>query len=227
MQEAETLLLPPGSSSLVPSPLQHQAQCLQAIQKTNQHFHQHLKAEQLDRKTSQDIVLQLQNDSALLRYLLFASVGANPLSDTPVKISATSPLIDPIPNPNPNPTSPSPLISCAARHSIRCSTPEGAVEPPRAKPNNSANADFQSSINTRDGSLSTNLSSRVFNFEKLFINEITTYISITTGIQSQYFLLYNKICQLEAGNSDTIIGKIPSIKFVFDRKSSPTIIMFQ
>ena len=50
-QDAETLQLLPGFSSLLPSPLQHQAQCRQAIHKTNQQFHQHLKAEQLNRKT--------------------------------------------------------------------------------------------------------------------------------------------------------------------------------
>ena len=43
----------PAPGSLVPlfSPLQYQANCLQAIHKTNQHFNQHLKAEHLDRQT--------------------------------------------------------------------------------------------------------------------------------------------------------------------------------
>ena len=48
----------------------HQANCLQAIHKTIQQFTQHLKEEHLDRQTLQLIVLQLQNDFALLRYLL-------------------------------------------------------------------------------------------------------------------------------------------------------------
>ena len=38
-QDAETLQPPPRSSSLLPSPLQHQAQCLQAIHRTIQQFH--------------------------------------------------------------------------------------------------------------------------------------------------------------------------------------------
>ena len=54
----------PESSSLLSSPLQHPANCLQAIHKTIQQFNQHLKAEHLDRKTLQLIVLQLQNDFA-------------------------------------------------------------------------------------------------------------------------------------------------------------------
>ena len=63
----------PGSSALLSSPLQHQANCLQAIHKTIQQFNQHLKAEHLERQTLQLIVLQLQNDCALLRYLLFSN----------------------------------------------------------------------------------------------------------------------------------------------------------
>ena len=67
-QDAENLQPPPGSSSLLPSNLQLQAQCVQAIHKTIQKFHQKLKAEQLDRKTLQTIVLQLQNDFALIAF---------------------------------------------------------------------------------------------------------------------------------------------------------------
>ena len=49
----------PGSSALLFLPLQHQANCLQAIHKTIQQFNQHLKAERLDRQTLQFIILQL------------------------------------------------------------------------------------------------------------------------------------------------------------------------
>ena len=64
----------PGSSALLPSSLQHQANCLQALHKSIQQFNQHLKTERLDRPTLQLIVLQLLNDFALLRYLLFSPV---------------------------------------------------------------------------------------------------------------------------------------------------------
>ena len=86
--DAETLQIPPGSSSR-----QHQAQYLQAIHGTIQQFHQRLKAEKLDRKTLQLIFLQLQKYFAILRYLLFFSVGTLPISDTSVEDLATSPLI--------------------------------------------------------------------------------------------------------------------------------------
>ena len=50
----------------------------------------------------------------------------------------------------------------------------------------------------------------------MFTDEIATYTSITAGIHSHYFLLYDKIHQLEPGSSEAIIWEIPSLKFVFD-----------
>ena len=55
------------SSALLPSPLKHQASCLQTIHKTIQQFNRNLKAKRLDRQALQLIALQLQNDFALLR----------------------------------------------------------------------------------------------------------------------------------------------------------------
>ena len=98
------------------------------------------------------------------------------------------------------------------------STPEGAVGPPRAKTNNSVHADFQSSPNTWEAPPTTaqSLTSRISELEKLFTDEIATYTAITAGIHSQYFFLYDKIRQLEPGESDTIIWKNPSVEFVFE-----------
>ena len=97
--------------------------------------------------------------------------------------------------------------------------------PSRAKTNNSASAGLQPILNTREDPPKTvqNLASRIRKLEKLFADEITTYTSITAGIYSQYFFLYDKIRQLEPGNSDAIIWKIPSVKFVFDsaKKARP------
>ena len=81
----------PGSSTFLSSPLQHQANCLQAIHKTIQRFNQQLKAEHIDRQTLQFIVLQLQKDFAVLRYLLFSTVESTSNKDT----AATSPLFNP------------------------------------------------------------------------------------------------------------------------------------
>ncbi len=92
----------PGSSTPLPSSLHHQMKCLQAINNSIQQFSQHLKAEKLDRQILQLVVLQLQNDFAVLRYLLFSSTGTIPNKDIPVKDAATSPFIDT--NANPNPT---------------------------------------------------------------------------------------------------------------------------
>ena len=68
----------PGSSTHRPSSLHHQMKCLQAINNSIQQFNQHLKAEKLDRQILQLVVLQLQNDFAVLRYLLFSSTETLP-----------------------------------------------------------------------------------------------------------------------------------------------------
>ena len=219
-QDAAARQPPPGSSSLLSSTLQHQANCLQAIHKTIQQFNQHLEAEHLDRKTLQLIVLQLQNDFSLLRYLLFPSVGTIPICDTSSKNAVSSPPVHPKPNPNPNPipTSNALLLPCTAEPSVRRSTPEGTVGPLRARRSNSANADVQPTRNTHEAPPITaqNLTSKIPKLKKLFADEIASYSSITAGIHSQYFFLLDKIRHLETGNSDAIIWKTPSVKFVFD-----------
>ena len=199
----------PESSAFLSSPLQHQANCLQSIHKTIQWLKQYLKVEHLDRQALPLIALQLQNDFALLRYLLFSDKA------TAAKESATSPLINPYANPNP--PSSAFTLPCTDDAQIHCSTQVGAVGPSRAKTNNSANPVFQPVLNTQEvpPTAMQNLASRNCKLEKRFADEITTYTSITAGIHSQYFFLYDKIRQLEPGNSDTIIWKIPSVNFVF------------
>ena len=126
----------PGSSASLPSSLQHQSNCLQAINKTIKQFNQHLKAEQLDRQTLQLILLQLQNDFALLRYLLFSPIETTSNKNITVKDSATSPLFTPEANPNPNPTSAALTFPGPSELHLHLSTPVGAVGPPRTKSNN-------------------------------------------------------------------------------------------
>ena len=212
----------------MPSSLQHQLKCLQAINNSLQQFNQHLKAEKLDRQILQLVALQLQNDFAVLRYLLFSSIGTLPNKDITVQDKATSPIFNPIANPNPdvnpNPNPSSQLPSSAfplpgpRTPTLHRSTPVGAVGSARTKTTNTANADFHLTPNTQETPPTTvqNLTSRICKLEKLLANEISSYTSITAGIHSQYFFLYDKIRQLEPGNSDAIIWKIPSVKFVFD-----------
>ena len=60
------------SPSLQTSVLQNQeAQHLRAIHKTTRHLQEHLKSDQLNQRALLLITLQLQNDFASLRYLLF------------------------------------------------------------------------------------------------------------------------------------------------------------
>ena len=182
--------------------------CLQSIHETIQQFNQYLKAEHLDRQVLQLIALQLQKEFALLRYLLFSD------EHTAAKDSTTNPLI----NPNPNPTSSAFTLPCPDTAQFRRSTLVGAVGLPRAKTTNSANANFQPTLNTQEAPPTTgqNLTSRILKLEKFFTDEIATYTSITARVHSQYFFLYDKIRQLEPGSSDVIVWKIPSVKFVFE-----------
>ena len=137
---------PPGPSASLPSSLQHQSNCLQAVNKTIKHFSQHLKVEQLDRQTLQLILLQLQNDFALLRYLLFSPVDTIPNKHITVKDSATSPLLDSKPNPSPNPAS----TACTEAPKLRRFTSVGAVGPPRPKTSNTTNANPQPTPNLQE-----------------------------------------------------------------------------
>ena len=219
-RDAAAHKLTPRLSTHLPPSLQHQTKCLQAINNSIQQFHQHLKAEKLDRQILQLVVLQLQNDFAVLRYLLFSSTETIPNKDITVKDTATSPLFDTNANPNPNPNPSSHPTSAfppsgPRAPTLRRSTPVGAVGTAKTKTNNTANTDFQPIPNTQETTIQ-NLTSRICKLEKLFANEVSTYTSFTAGVHSQYFLLYDKIRQLEPGNSDVIIWKIPSVKFVFD-----------
>ena len=94
----------------------------------------------------------------------------------------------------------------------------GAAGPPKAKTNSSANATFQPTPNAQEALPITaqNLTSKISELAKNFGSERATYTYITAGIHSQYFFLFDKIRQLEAGNSDAIIWKIPLLRFLFD-----------
>ena len=100
---------------------------------------------------------------------------------------------------------------------LNATTTAGAVGLPRTKTTTSASIGFHSSSNTRKAPLTTmqNITSRISKLEKNFTDEKAPFTSITAGIHSQYFFLYDKIHELEAGNSDAIIWKIPSVTFVF------------
>ena len=119
---------------------------------------------------------------------------------------------------NPNPVLVATLSTTVGEPLTFRLTPEGSVEPPGKKTTNSANASFQSSLNTREGHPTTmpNLTSRFPKLEKMFLDESATFTSSTTGIHFQYFSLYDEIRQLEAGNTVTIIWQILSVKSVFD-----------
>ena len=190
---------------LLSSPLLHQANCLQAIHKTIQQLNQQLKAENLERQALQLIALQLQNDFALLRYLLFSD------KDTAAKDSATSSLINLNLNPNPNPTSSAFTLPAPMTPNFLVLPPVGAMEPPRAKTNYSANADSQPILNTQEAPSTTvqNLVSRIGKLEKLFTDEIATYTSITAGSILNIFSCMIKFVNSNPATQMLSFGRFP------------------
>ena len=136
----------PEFSAFLSSPQLHRANCLQAIHKTIQQLNEQLKAENLDRQALKHIALQLQNDFALMRYLLFSD------KITAAKDSATSRKTNPNPHPNlnPNPTSSAFTLPCTDDAQLHRCTPVGAMGPSRAKPSNSENAGLQPILNTQE-----------------------------------------------------------------------------
>ena len=123
----------------------------------------------------------MQNDFALLRYLLFSPVKTISNEDITVKDSATTPLLNS--KANPNPTSSAFPLPGPGEPKLHRSTPVGAVGPPRTKTNNTAIADFQPTPNTQEAPSTTvqNLTSRICKLEKLFADELSAYTSITGG----------------------------------------------
>ena len=209
--------LTPGLSTHLPPSLQHQTKCLQAINNSIQQFQQHLKAEKLDRQILQLVVLQLQNDLAVLRYLLF-STGTIPNKDVTVEDAATSPLLDTTAHPNPNAnTNPNPSPHSASSAfslpvprvpALRRSTPVGAVGTAKTKTNNTANADSQPIPNTQETTIQ-NLTSRICKLEKVFANEVSTYTSITAGVHSQYIYYTTKFASLNLATQMLLFGRSP------------------
>ena len=158
-----------------------------------------MKADHLNKQALQLFALQLQNDFALLRYLLFSD------KDTAAEDSATSSLINLNLNPNPNPTSSAFTLPCTDDAKLRRSTPVGAMGPPRAKTNYSANADFQSILNTQEAPSTTvqNLVSRIGKLEKLFTDEIATYTSISPSLWGSNLKIFS--CMIKSDNSSLAV----------------------
>ena len=214
-QDAAAHQKPLGSSSFLSSSLQHQAECLHGFHKTTQQFNENLKAKHFDRQTLQPIVLQLQNEFALLRYLLSPRLRQLPrrilLLETPLPdfyLTLTRTLS---------------LTLLHLPSHIPALTDQNFVVLPRfdlwdhPERKQTILQTPSSTPNTQEAppTMLQNRTSRIFAVEKLFADEIAAYTSINAGFHSQYFFLYDKIRQLKAGNSDAMIWKIPSVKFFF------------
>ena len=61
---------------------------------------------------------------------------------------------------------------------------------------------------------------RIHHLEKLLNEEASRTKSLLSGLRSNYSFLYDKICQLESGNSNTILWRISSVNFVYNSAKS-------
>ena len=118
---------------------------------------------------------------------------------------------NPKPYPNPKPILVDTLFTTVDEPSTFHFTLQGAVGPLRANEAKSANADFQSTHNTREATPTTaqNLTSRTSKLEKLFADEKTTYTFITAGIHSQYFCYMIKFASLMLVIRILSVGRFP------------------
>ena len=103
------------------------------------------------------------------------------------------------------------------------SIPECGVRLPRMKTTNPVRTSFQASINTQEAPPTTmqNLTSRIFKIERKIAEKITTYASVTAGIQSQNLFLYDKPASLKLVIRTPSIGKLPLGSLCSNPQQSP------
>ena len=66
----------------------------------------------------------------------------------------------------------------------------------------------------------SNMLFRISTLEKTVQDDLLRQKSLLSSIHSNYFFLQDKFRQLEAGSSNTILWRIPSVRFVFDSAKS-------
>ena len=159
-----------------------------------------------EQRANQLLALHLQNQITLLHYLLH--FGTCPPHKNFIHALRTS-------SANQRTVFP----PKASPDSKKCRfTPEGGpINLLESTADNSVSADPLR--NPEDAFLATtrDLQTMLSKPETLFSEVVASYTSITSGIQSQQFLLYNKTQQLAPCDSDTKLWKNPSVSVVFEQ----------
>ena len=79
---------------------------------------------------------------------------------------------------------------------------------------------FSSHLQTPHSAASSDITSKLNALEKQTTDDLSRQKSLLSSIQSNYSFLYDKIRQLEAGSNNTILWRIPSVRFIFDSAKS-------
>ena len=185
-------------------PLAHlkQVQYLHAVQLTVAEFHQDLESERLKRQTLQLLVCQLQKDILFLQtFFSNQNTGA----------SAEPFTIDP-----PSEGTKANLSNLETHEILNTLTPEPVVignsDPHISSALSSSSAQRPLSP---EPTFKVRIKVRIDQLEKLLNKEVSRTKSNLSGLRSNYTFLYDKIRQLEAGNSNTILWRICSVSFVY------------
>ena len=195
-------------------PLAHlkQAQYLHSVQLTVAKLHQDLETEKLERQTLQLLVFQLQKDLIFTQNILMnqkTGTSPKPFSiDPPSAGTVANPAV---PETHELPRASAPQIILMGDSKISNSS---------ALPSSPIPCQALSISETPHSAVSPEIISKFNALEKQAKDDLSRQKSLLSSIQSNYSFLYNKIRQLEAGSNDTILWRIPSVRFIFDSAKS-------
>ena len=182
-------------------PLAHlkQVQYLHSVQLTVAQLHQDLESERLERQTLQLLVCQLQKDILFLQTFFANQNTSKPFTIDPPSEGTIANLsrlethellntstLEPVLIGNSDPHICSALSSSSAQRPL---SPEPTFKVP--------------------------IKVRIDQLEKHLNKEVSRTKSLLSVLRSNYSFLYDKIRQLEAGNSKTILWRICSVNFVY------------
>ena len=189
-----------------------QVQYLHSVQLTVAKLHQDLEFEKLERQTLQLLVLQLQKDLMFTQNILM-----NPKTGTPPKQFSIDPpsagtvTNSSVPETQELPrTSASQIILMGDSKTLESSALASSPIPCQSS----------SSLQTLHPAVSPDITSKFNTQQKQTKDDLSRQKSLLSSIQSNYSFLYDKIRQLEAGSNNTILWRLPSVRFIFDSAKS-------
>ena len=195
-------------------PLAHlkQTQYLHSVQLTVAKLHRDLESEKLERQTLQLLVFQLQKDLIFTQNILMNQKTGT----SPKPFSIDPPSTGTVANPAVLETHELPQSSASQiilMGNSKISNSSALPSPPIP-------CQAPSSSQTPPSAVSPEIISKINALERQTKDDLSRQKSLLSSIQSNYSFLYDKIRQLEAGSNNTILWRIPSVRFIFDSAKS-------